>query len=127
MPTIKKIWRDNTMPPTNYIWMKTNLKKELVGIYEWYNGMWHEIELNHEGSDVYTKTEVDTLLQYTEQEIVRKLATGEYRILVDDFLSLESENPVQNKVITAELNKKLDKVDYIIDGAIPQEDYPWLN
>lgn len=86
--------------------------------------MWHEIELNHEGSDVYTKTEVDTLLQYTEQEIVRKLATGEYRILVDDFLSLESENPVQNKVITAELNKKLDKVDYIIDGAIPQEDYP---
>lgn len=86
--------------------------------------MWHEIELNHEDGDVYTKTEVDTLLQYTEQEIVRKLATGEYRILVDDFLSLESENPVQNKVITAELNKKLDKVDYIIDGAIPQEDYP---
>ena len=110
------------MPPTNYIWMKTNLKRELVGIYEWLNGRWHPIEINHEDSDTYTKVEVDTLLQYTEQEIVRKLATGEYKILIDDFLSLESENPVQNKVITAELNKKLNKTD-----NIPIEDLPWNN
>lgn len=128
MPTIKKIWRDNTMPPTNYIWMKTNLRKELVGIYEWYNGKWHEIALNNDGSgiDSYTKVEVDTLLRYTEQEIVRKLATGEYKILVDDFLSLESENPVQNKVITAALDLKLDKQEFY-DSAIPEEDYPWNN
>jgi hypothetical protein len=38
MPTIKKIWRDNTMPPTNYVWMRTNLKGELIGVYEWYEG-----------------------------------------------------------------------------------------
>ena len=67
--------------------------------------------------------EVDTLLRYTEQEIVRKLATGEYKILVDDFLSLESENPVQNKVITAALDLKLDKQEFY-DSAIPEEDYP---
>lgn len=124
MPIIKKIWRDNTMPPTNYIWMKTDLKKKLIGIYEWYNGKWHEIELDDHDSNVYTKTEVDSLLQYTEQEIVRKLALGEYRIKVDDFLSLESEYPVQNKVITEALNKKLDKQEFY-DSAIPEEEFPW--
>lgn len=51
MPIIKKIWRDNTMPPTNYIWMKTDLKKKLIGIYEWYNGKWHEIELDDRGQE----------------------------------------------------------------------------
>lgn len=44
-------------------------------------------------------------------------------IIVDDELSEESENPVQNKVITAELNKKLDKVEFY-DSAIDDEDYP---
>lgn len=112
------------MPPTNYIWMKTDLKKKLIGIYEWYNGKWHEIELDDHDSNVYTKTEVDSLLQYTEQEIVRKLALGEYRIRVDDFLSLESEYPVQNKVITEALNKKLDKQEFY-DSAIPEEEFPW--
>ena len=43
--------------------------------------------------------------------------------LIDDELSEESENPVQNKVITAELNKKLDKVEFY-DSAIDDEDYP---
>lgn len=122
------------MPPTNYIWMKLNLKKELVGIYEWYNGKWHPIEINPTDKDYYTKSETDSLIQYyaqyTEQEILNKLATGEYEINVnidiDDFLSLESENPVQNKVITEELNKKLDKVEFY-DSAIQEPDYPWNN
>lgn len=64
------------------------------------------------------------MLQYTEQEIIHKIVSGEYQlIIVDDELSEESENPVQNKVITAELNKKLDKVEFY-DSAIDDEDYP---
>lgn len=64
------------------------------------------------------------MLQYTEQEIINKIVNGEYQlIIVDDELSEESENPVQNKVITAELNKKLDKVEFY-DSAIDDEDYP---
>ena len=65
--------------------------------------------------DVYSKTEVDYLLQWTEQEIVRKLIEGEYEIdgwVIDDELSLESELAVQNKVVTAELQKKLDKTEF---------------
>lgn len=63
-------------------------------------------------------------MQYTEQEIINKLLSGEYKIItIDDELSEESENPVQNKVITAELNKKLDKVEFY-DSAIDDEDYP---
>ena len=69
---------------------------------------------------------IDALLQYTEQEIINKLLSGEYEIItIDDELSEESENPVQNKVITAELNKKLDKVEFY-DSAIDDEDYPWI-
>lgn len=101
------------MPPTNYVWMEINLKGELIGVYEWYDGKWRPISIKPDGSDTYTKDEIDALLQYTEQEIINKLLSGEYEIItIDDELSEESENPVQNKVITAELNKKLDKVEF---------------
>lgn len=112
------------MPPTNYIWMKTNLKGELIGVYEWLEGKWRLIHIDGD-DDTYTKEEIDVLLQYTEQEIIRKITTGEYDVCdltVDDFLSEESENPVQNKVITAELNKKLNKTD-----NIPIDELPWNN
>lgn len=125
---IKKIWRDNTMPPTNYIWMRTNVKNELIGVYEWLNGKWHKIDIDYEDKDVYTKTEVDILLQVTEAEIIRKISIGEYSIgdiVIDDELSNESENAVQNKVITAALDKKLDKQEFY-DSAIPDENFPWM-
>ena len=112
------------MPPTNYIWMKTNLKGELIGVYEWLEGKWRLIHIDGD-DDTYTKEEIDVLLQYTEQEIIRKSTTGEYDLCdltVDDFLSEESENPVQNKVITVELNKKLNKTD-----NIPIDELPWNN
>ena len=87
MRNTKKIWRDNTMPPTNYIWMRVNLRNELIGVYEWLNGHWYKININSGGCDSYSKTEVDLLLEYTEQEIVRKIIAGEYdigNIAVDD-------------------------------------------
>ena len=117
MLNTKTIWRDNTMPPTNYIWMRTNTRNELIGVYEWLNGEWHRIRFggNTDYRDTYSKAEIEYLLQYTEQEIVRKLLEGEYEItewLVDDELDLESEKAVQNKVVTAELNNKLDKTEF---------------
>ena len=117
MRNIKKIWRDNTMPPINYIWMKTNINDELIGVYEWLNGQWHRIKFGGDSDyrDVYSKAEVDYLLQYTEQEILRKLIEGEYEIedlIIDDALSLESKHAVQNKVITAELLNKVDKAEF---------------
>jgi hypothetical protein len=105
------------MPPTNYIWMRTNMNDELIGVYEWLNGAWHRIKFGGDSDyrDVYSKTEVDYLLQWTEQEIIRKLLEGEYVIedfIIDDCLSEESKNAVQNKVITAELQGKLDKTEF---------------
>lgn len=66
------------MPPTNYIWMRTNIKHELIGVYEWLNGEWHRIKFGGDSDykDVYSKTEIDYLLQWTEQEILRKLIEG---------------------------------------------------
>lgn len=105
------------MPPTNYIWMRTNMRHELIGVYEWLNGEWHRIRFGGDSDyrDVYSKTEVDYLLQWTEQEILRKLVDGEYEIddfVIDDELSLESTHAVQNKVITAELQGKVDKTEF---------------
>lgn len=42
---------------------------------------------------------------------IQEVTTG--TVKVDDELSEESENPVQNKVITAEINKKAEKADTI--------------
>lgn len=67
------------MPPTNYVWMKTNLKGELIGIYEWYNGEWRPIKGGDPG-DTYTKEEVDLLIQAAQQTIIDGLANGRYRI-----------------------------------------------
>lgn len=105
------------MPPTNYIWMRTNIRDELIGVYEWFNGEWHRIKFGGDTDyrDVYSKAEVDYLLQYTEQEILKKLIEGEYEIedlIIDDELSLESKHAVQNKVITAELLNKVDKSEF---------------
>ncbi len=103
------------------------MKNELLGVYEWLNGKWHKIEIDFDDKDVYTKAEIDVLLQVTEEEIIRKIALGEYdigSIIVDSELSLESENPVQNKVITAALDQKLDKQEFY-DSAIPDENFPW--
>ena len=41
-------------------------------------------------------------------------------ITIDDVLSLESENPVQNKIIAAALNLKADKTE--LTGLITQDD-----
>lgn len=129
MRNTKKIWRDNTMPPTNYIWMRVNMRDELLGVYEWLNGNWYRINIHSGDScDSYSKTEVDLLLEYTEQEIINKIINGDYdigNITVDSELSFESTNPVENRVITAELAKKLDKVEFNV-SAIPEENYPWL-
>lgn len=112
------------MPPTNYVWMKTNLKNELVGVYEWVNGQWRRIHIKgDDGGDYYSRCEVDILLQYTEQEIIHKINTGQYdlsSLTVDDELSFLSVNPVQNRVVTTELAAKLDRTDFeIFKNSLP--------
>ena len=102
------------MPQTDYIWMRTNMKDELIGIYEWINGQWRKIHVTDDDGS-YTKCEVNLLLRYTEQEILRKIRCGEYNIenlTVDDELSFLSTNPVQNRVVTTELAAKLDTLDF---------------
>lgn len=34
----KSIWIDNTRPPTNYIWAKTDTSGNIIGVYQW-NGL----------------------------------------------------------------------------------------
>lgn len=46
---------------------------------------------------------------------------------VDDTLSLESENPVQNKVITAALNNKQDEPGVNVDSTTQNIDYTFVD
>lgn len=39
----KTIWKDNTTPPTNYIWMRTDVSGNVIGIYEYINDSWVKV------------------------------------------------------------------------------------
>ena len=39
----KSLWIDNTTPPTNYIWAKTNEYGEIIGVFEWNGSIWVRI------------------------------------------------------------------------------------
>lgn len=110
----KVIWIDNTIPPTSYIWMKTDLNNKLIGVYEYIKNKWTEIDLDLLlAKQYYSRQEIDILIKYVEQEILRKIAYGEYdieQITVDSKLDLFSKNPVQNSVVTEALLKKQDKI-----------------
>ena len=58
--------------------------------------------------DKFTKPPYGEKVVDKINEIIDNL--GSSGITVDDELSTTSENPVQNKVITTELNKKIDNV-----------------
>lgn len=40
----KVLWRDNTTPPTNHIWAKTDGEGNLIGIYEHNGDIWVPIQ-----------------------------------------------------------------------------------
>lgn len=64
----KTIWKDNSTPPTNYIWMRTDASGNVIGVYEYTNGSWVKIAagrginasngtvLSNNGSVVYYTT-----------------------------------------------------------------------
>lgn len=39
----KIVWKDNTTPPTNYIWMRTDASGNVIGVYEYINGSWTKV------------------------------------------------------------------------------------
>lgn len=39
----KSIWIDNTRPPTNYIWAKTDSSGKVIGVYQWNGSTWVKI------------------------------------------------------------------------------------
>lgn len=54
---------------------------------------------------------MDYLLEYTEEEIIRKINEGEYQItafIIDDELDATSIHAVENRVVTNALASKVD-------------------
>ena len=110
----KVIWIDNTQPPTNYVWMKTDLNDKLIGVYEYIKDKWREIDVDAIISkQYYTKWDVDFMLKIAKQEILQRIASSSYditEIVVDSELDSESTNPVSNNVLTEIINSKQDKI-----------------
>lgn len=46
----KTIWIDNTRPPINYIWAKTDASGNIIGIYQWNGSGWVKIASNNTGT-----------------------------------------------------------------------------
>ena len=113
------------MPPTNYIWMKTDTNGELIGVFTWLNGDWHEIHID----ELITKTEASEMINALVQEFIADVINGEYdltsSISIDSELNSSSTNPIGNNVVTEELNRKLNRSEFDI-SPISVEDYPWL-
>lgn len=62
------------------------------------------------------RTAIENMEADIDAELDTKLDIDDY--IVDAVLSTESENPVQNKVVTEAINGKLDASDYVVDGAL---------
>lgn len=42
----KSVWIDNTVPPTNYIWAKTDEYGEIIGVYQYDGDEWNELPIS---------------------------------------------------------------------------------
>lgn len=47
----KVLWKDNTMPPTNFLWLKINAIDEIEGLFEWNGKRWVKIASGEPGGD----------------------------------------------------------------------------
>lgn len=43
----KSVWIDNTTPPTNYIWVKTNEYGEIVGVFQYDGKTWVRLAIGN--------------------------------------------------------------------------------
>ena len=43
----KSVWIDNTVPPTNYIWVKTDEYGEIAGVFQYSDGSWNRLPINN--------------------------------------------------------------------------------
>lgn len=48
----KSVWIDNTVPPTNYIWVKTNEYGEIIGVFQHDGKVWVRLAISGESSDI---------------------------------------------------------------------------
>ncbi len=45
----KTLWKDNTMPPTNFLWLKLDPWGEVIGLFEWNGVEWVKVKGKGEG------------------------------------------------------------------------------
>lgn len=94
IPVKKQIWRDNTEPPKNYIWKKTNDMGIEIGTYIYNGKAWVKVE-NGSGNagqvspsvinSIYASDEngKQTILRYSKEKdnltLVQRTETGAIR------------------------------------------------
>jgi len=100
----KTLWKDNTMPPTNYLWLKIGQDGEVVGLYEHNGHRWIKIaDGEHVGSSL---TFID--LDGVEHTISN--------------LSARSDGVVQIGIIDGPTISNLITVDYATNNLLAKDD-----
>lgn len=120
----KTIWKDNTTPPTNYIWMRTDASGNVIGVYEYTNGSWVKIAsakgisasngtvLSSNGTVVYYTTmeqvadETDLSgIVYRDENGIAQVAT-----LPEDTTQWRNEDVVNVKTLQTYVDDVIDDV-----------------
>ena len=70
------------------------------------------------GADAVVTTSSDGLMSVDDKKKLDGIAKDATKTIIDTSLSGTSTNPVQNKVVKAELDKKFNKTGGIIDGSV---------
>lgn len=107
----KSVWIDNTTPPTNYIWVKTDEYGEVIGVYQYNGNGWIRIASGNNsivsGEGVIAVTTLDgqeTVIGYSEN------ANPNTVVVRSDTGVIKAKTPVseedlndKNTVVTVEM------------------------
>jgi len=109
----KSVWIDNTTPPTNFIWVKTDEYGEIIGVYEYSNGEWVKIasgnnaEVSGDGVVVVTTLDgTETVIGYSEKAVPSTiLVRTNSGVLKASTPTSESDLEDDTSVVTLEMLK----------------------
>jgi hypothetical protein len=105
----KSIWIDNTRPPTNYIWAKTDPYGNVLGVFQWSGNTWVKIASDISGGDTIKGDGVikAVTLEGEEIEVTYSMSPNPGTIVVrTDSGTILSQTPKGNdlqEVVTVEM------------------------